>query len=85
MPNSDLQINNYNVIINTVVILAIVVVLYNSLPCLYSMDTTEDYAPNRERTDPQSDWNIIEEIRTLRERQDNNIRSLSKQRRYDSI
>lgn len=85
MPSPNLQINNYNVIINTVIILVIVVILYNSLPHLYSIDSTEDYAPNRERTDPQSDWNIIEEIRTLRERQENNIKSLSKQRRFDNI
>lgn len=85
MANLDLQINNYNVIINTIVILAIVIILYNSLPYLYNTDDTEDYAPDRERTDPQSDWNIIEEIRTIRERQENNIRSLSQQRKYDNL
>ena len=37
----------------------------------------ENYAPNRERTDPQSDWNIIEEIRRIRARQQKNITKMS--------
>ena len=26
----------------------------------------ENYAPDRERTDPQSDWNIVEAIKSIR-------------------
>ena len=37
----------------------------------------ENYAPNRERTDPQSDWNIVEEIRMIMNRQQKKISKLS--------
>ncbi len=70
----------YNLITyyNIIFVILLLFILYY----YYYIKKEETYAPKRERTDVQSDWNIVEKIRTIRARQDNNIKALSNQRNY---
>ena len=85
-----LGINKFNVLINVLIISVIIILLYYYFPKLcnwvYPEDedgnNAEQYAPNRERTDPQSDWNIIEEAKKIRIRQKENLNKLSQDKGY---
>ena len=71
------NINNYKVVINVIAITCVLLVIYYCIPYFSGEDMDESYAPDRERTDPQSDWNITEEIRAIRAQQHRNLSSLS--------
>ena len=76
----NFQIKNCNYIINYVIIITLVYLIYYYF---VHKNNNEEYAPDRKRTDPQSDWNIVEEIRKLRKQQDNNINSYSEKRKNE--
>lgn len=77
--NDDItEVNNRRIIINVIVLVGVLMIIYYyAIPYLNENGSDENYAPNRERTDPQSDWNIIEEIRAIRARQQKNIGKMS--------
>jgi len=50
-----------------VIIVFIIIFIWFVQPFVFS--DKEDYAPNRERTDPQSDWNIVEAIKAIKNAQ----------------
>ncbi len=84
---TELQVDNFSILKHVLIIAGILVLIYYSFPYLYSLTMESDkqsekYAPDRERTDPQSDWNIIEEVRAIRKRQLENISRLSHSRGY---
>jgi hypothetical protein len=67
--------NNYKVFTNVLLVVGVLVLICYLAPYLNRSD--ESYAPDRERTDPQSDWNIIEAVKAIRERQQRNINRMS--------
>ena len=48
-----------------IIIIFIIIFIWYVQPSIFS-DGKEDYAPTRERTDPQSDWNIVEKIEAIK-------------------
>ena len=74
------EVNNKRIIVNVVLLIGVLMVIYYCvIPYLdkKSDKSDENYAPDRQRTDPQSDWNIVEEIRQIRSRQQKNITKMS--------
>ena len=50
-----------------VIIVFIIIFIWFIHPLVFS--DKEEYAPNRERTDPQSDWNIVDAINAIKAKQ----------------
>jgi len=63
-----------------VIIIFIIIFIWFVQPFIFS--DKEDYAPNRERTDPQSDWNIVEDIKSIKAAQSKFFLKFSKTRDY---
>jgi hypothetical protein len=53
-----------NISMYVVIIVFIIIGIWFVYPLIFLDE--EEYAPNRERSDPQSDWNIVEAIKSIK-------------------
>lgn len=75
---------NTKMILNITVVIIIMVIVYYGVPYLYNLssDMDEDYEPDREKSDTRGSWDIVGEVKTIRQRQKQNISKLSQTHFY---
>ena len=81
---ADAESDNSRILINLAIVVSIMLLLCYVVPYIYKMfdDSEEGMNANSEQNEIKDSWDIIDEVKNIREKQKKNINNMSQSSSY---